>query len=212
MRIKIKIKPGWDIEVLNEIRREYPDIMLTVDANSAYRLEKHLHILRKLDEYNLLYIEQPLQHHDLIGHMKLQREIETPICLDESIKDSHKAWEAIEIGATRVINIKPGRVGGITESKKIHDIAKENGIPVWIGGMLETGIGRAHNVSLATLENVKYPSDISASERYYEKDIITEPFKLEKDSKLSVKEGIGIGIEIDWNSFNKIILKEKRYR
>lgn len=211
-RIKIKIKPKWDIEVLHRVRKEYPEIKLTVDANSAYRLDKHIDILKKLDNFNLLYIEQPLEHYDIIAHSKLQRELSTPICLDESITDSHKAWEAIEAGATKVINIKPGRVGGINQSKIIHDISQKNGIPTWIGGMLETGIGRAHNVSLATLENIRFPSDLSASDRYYKKDIITEPFTLEKESKLKVREGEGIGVEIDWDYFNKIVYREKEHR
>lgn len=210
MRIKIKVKPGWDIEVLDMVRKEYPDIKLTVDANASYILEKHASILRKMDEFNLLYIEQPLQYNDLVGHMKLQRMINTPLCLDESITDSHKAWEAIELGATKVINIKPGRVGGIYESRKIHDIAMDRNTPVWIGGMLETGIGRAFNVSLATMENVKYPSDISASNRYYEKDIIVEPFTLESGSKIKVRDGPGIGVEIDWEYLEQVCIKRGR--
>ena len=211
-RIKVKIKPGLDISFLNMVRREYPDIPLTVDANSAYRLERDLQTLKKLDEYNLLYIEQPLQHNDIVGHSILQKKLDTPICLDESIIDAHKAWEAIEIDATRIINIKPGRVGGIGESTNIHNLAESKNIPVWIGGMLETGVGRAHNVSVATLRNVKYPSDISASDRYFKKDLIIEPFKLEKGSKISVRKDSGIGVEIDWSFLKKIMLKEKRYR
>ncbi len=210
-RIKIKIKPGWDVDVLRRIRKEYPDIKLTVDANSAYSLEKHMKVLKALDEFNLLYIEQPLAYSDLVGHSKLQKELSTPVCLDESITDSHKAWEALEIDAARVINIKPGRVGGTGESIKIHDLAEEHGVPVWMGGMLETGIGRAHNVSIATLRNFRFPGDISASERYYNRDIIREPFVLEKGSKMSVRKGPGIGVEIDWEFFSRLVVKEKRY-
>ena len=211
-RIKMKIKPSWDIEILKRVRREYPDIPLTVDANSAYELEKHRKTLLALDEFNLLYIEQPLKYNDIVGHSKLQKELKTPICLDESITDLHKAWEALEIDAARVINIKPGRVGGIKESVKIHDLAEKYNVPVWIGGMLETGIGRAHNVSLATLRNIKFPSDISASERYFERDIITEPFELERNSKISVRKKPGIGVEIDWEYFRTLVTKEKKYK
>ena len=211
-RIKIKIKPGLDISFLDAVRKEYPDVPLTVDANSAYRLGKNLRILERLDKYKLLYIEQPLQHHDLVGHSILQKKLNTPICLDESITDAHKAWEAMEIDATRVINIKPGRVGGVKESIDIHNLAESRNIPVWIGGMLETGIGRAHNISIATLRNVKYPSDISASDRYFKRDLITEPFKLEKESKISVRKNPGIGVEIDWGFLQKITLKEKKFR
>lgn len=208
-RIKIKVKPGWDINVLNKVRNEYPDIRLTVDANAAYHLDKDLDTLRKMDRYGLLYIEQPLKHDDLVGHSILQSNLETDICLDESLTDSCKAWEAISIMAGRVFNIKPGRVGGYIESIKIHDIGAEHGVPVWIGGMLETGIGRSFLVALATLPNVKYPSDISASSRYYEKDVITEPYELEKGSRLYAREGDGIGVEIDWRYMDKICVDKK---
>lgn len=210
-RIKIKVKPGWDINVLDAVRQNYPDIKLTVDANAAFDLNKHLDILVKMDRYNLLYIEQPLKYDDLVGHSILQSNLETDICLDESLKDSHKAWEAVSIMAGRVFNIKPGRVGGITESKKIHDIGAKHGVPVWIGGMLETGIGRSFLVTLATLPNVKYPSDISASSRYYEKDIITEPFELNKGSRLYAREDDGIGVELDWDYLEKITINKKVY-
>ena len=210
-RIKIKVKPGWDVNVLDRVRTEYPDIKLTVDANAAFNLEKHLNILREMDKYRLLYIEQPLKYDDLVGHSILQSNLETDICLDESLKDSHKAWEAISIMAGRVFNIKPGRVGGIIESRKIHDIGMKHGVPVWIGGMLETGIGRSFLVTLATLPNVKYPSDISASSRYYEKDIITEPFELQNGSRLYAREDAGIGVEPDWPYLKKIAIKEKTF-
>ena len=209
-RIKIKVKPGWDIEVLRMVRREYPDIMLTIDANASYELDKHKEILLGFDEFNLLYIEQPLRYNDIVGHMKLQGMIKTDICLDESITDSHRAWEALEIGAARVINIKPGRVGGIYETLRIHNLTRDRKIPVWIGGMLETGVGRAFNVSLATLDNVRYPSDISASSRYYNRDIITEPFTLEDGSKIKVRDGPGIGIEIDWGYLEEVCIKRGR--
>ena len=207
-RIKIKIKPGWDINVLDRVRKEYPDIKLTVDANAAYNLDRDRNILRELDKYGLLYIEQPLKHDDLVGHSMLQSNLKTDICLDESLTDSHKAWEAISIMAGRVFNIKPGRVGGYIESIKIHDIGAKHGIPVWIGGMLETGIGRSFLVALATLPNVKYPSDISASNRYYDKDIITEPYELMPGSRLYAKKDAGIGVEIDWNYFKKICINK----
>ena len=206
-RIKVKIKKGWDYNVLDAIRREYPDIMLTVDANCAYTKED-IDYLTKIDKYGLLYLEQPLYYWDLYYHSVLQKRIKTPICLDESITNSLRAEEAIEIGAAKIINVKPGRVGGIKETLYINHIGLKKKVPMWIGGMLETGIGRAFNVSIATLENVKYPSDISESKRYFERDIITEPWTLNKDGTLSVRTKPGIGVDIDWEYFNKKIRKE----
>jgi O-succinylbenzoate synthase len=206
-RIKIKIKKGWDYNVLNAVRREYPDIGLTVDANAAYD-KNDITYLKKLDEYNLLFIEQPLYYWDLYYHSILQSNLKTPICLDESITNGLRAEEAIFLDATRVINVKPGRVGGIVETLYINEVGLKNNVPMWIGGMLETGIGRGFNVSLATLENVKFPSDISESSRYFEKDIVVEPWTLNKDGTISVRDRPGIGVEIDWNFFYKKVLKE----
>lgn len=206
-RIKIKIKKGWDYNVLDAVRREFPDIKLTVDANAAYG-KNDIEYLRKLDEYSLLFIEQPLYYWDLYYHRVLQSYLNTPICLDESIINGLRAEEAILLDATRVINVKPGRVGGINETLYINELGLKNNVPMWIGGMLETGIGRGFNVSLATLENVKFPSDISESSRYYKRDIIVEPWTLNKDGTISVRERPGIGVEIDWNFFYKKVVKE----
>jgi O-succinylbenzoate synthase len=194
-RIKIKIKPGYDLEPVAAIRREYPDIMLSVDANAAYTLEDADH-LKKLDRYSLLMIEQPLHYEDLVDHAELAKILETPICLDESIKDPHVARSAIRIGAAEIINIKPGRVGGIAPSKEIHDIAEKAGIPVWIGGMLETGVGRGVQVALASLRNVKLPNDISASERYYEEDIVEPPWILQRGGYIEAPNKPGLGVEV----------------
>jgi len=209
-RIKIKIKPGWDFEVLEKVRREFPDIPLTVDANAAYTKED-IPRLTNIDKYNLLYLEQPLYYWDIYYHSILQRKISTPICLDESLQNSLVTKAAIKMGATKIINLKPGRVGGIIESLHINEIGLKNNTPMWIGGMLETGIGRSFNVSIATLDNVKYPSDISESRRYYMKDIITEEWIMENGFMEPRKEA-GIGVEIDWRYFYKKVLKEWVFR
>ncbi len=197
-RIKIKIKPGYDLEPVEVLRKEYPETPLTVDANSAYTIEHKDH-LKKLDNYNLLMIEQPFHYDDIVDHSELAKYLETPICLDESIKDPVTAEGAIRIGAAEIINIKPGRVGGIYPSKKIHDIAEKHSVPVWIGGMLETGVGRGIQVALATLPNVRYPNDISASNRYYEEDIVEPPWTIDREGYMhtSNKPGIGVDVLID---------------
>ncbi len=192
-RVKIKIKPGWDVAVVKRVRQEYPDVPLQVDANAAYSLSDAA-IFREMDDLGLLLIEQPLDYDDLVDHAKLQRELRTPVCLDESIKTPVDARKAFELGSCRVINIKPGRVGGVTSSVAIHDFCKLAGMPVWIGGMLETGVGRGVQVALATLPNVKLPNDISASDRYYEEDI-TEPWVLNRDGTISIRKSPGIGVE-----------------
>ncbi len=202
-RIKIKIKPGWDVEVVDRIRKEFPDIPLQVDANAAYTLSD-IPILKKLDEYNLLMIEQPLHYDDLIDHATLAKHLKTPICLDESIKSVDDARKAIDIGACKIINIKPARVGGLYPSLQIHNLCYARNIAVWIGGMLETGIGRAHLVALGTLPNVRYPSDVSASDRYYEEDIVTEPWKLQ-NGVIYARNIPGIGVEIDWRKLVKYL-------
>ncbi len=194
-RIKLKIKPGWDVDVIDKVRKAYPDILLQVDANAAYTLEDAAR-LKMLDKYNLLMIEQPLSFEDLVGHSRLAKELATPICLDESIKSPYLAWEALEIGACSIINIKPGRVGGIIPSIQIHDLCMKNSKGTWIGGMLETGVGRGHLVALATLPNIRYYNDISASNRYYEEDIVEPPWILNPDSTINVPEKPGIGVEV----------------
>jgi len=195
-RIKIKIKPGYEVEPVRAIRKEYPDILLQVDANSAFSLHD-IHTLKQLDNFNLLLIEQPLAHDDILDHAKLQKQLSTPICLDESIHTPDDAQKAIEIEACRIINIKPGRVRGLQRSKEIHDLCRKMDIPVWCGGMLETGIGRAFNVALASLPGFTLPSDISASKRYFKKDIIQHEFELTTNGMLEVTKDPGIGIEVD---------------
>lgn len=194
-RIKLKIEPGWDVELARGVRAEFPDIMLMLDANSAYTLADAEH-LAELDEFNLIMIEQPLAHDDIYEHSKLQPRIKTPICLDESIKTANDLRLAIELGAIKILNLKPARVGGYTESLEIYRVCVQNNLPLWIGGMLETGIGRATNVAFASLPGVNLPCDISATDRYYNPDITEPPFVLQSDSTLTVPEGLGIGVEV----------------
>ena len=170
-RIKMKIKPGWDVDVVRQVRERFPAIKLMADANSAYTLADTEH-LRKLDDFYLMMIEQPLSHDDIIDHAALQAKLATPICLDECIRTAHHAEQAVKLRACGIINIKLGRVGGFREARRVHDVAQAAGIPVWCGGMLEAGIGRAHNVALATLPNFVLPGDVSASKRYWQRDII----------------------------------------
>ena len=192
LRIKLKIEPGWDVEPVRAVRERWPDILLQVDANTAYTLADARH-LAKLDPFDLLLIEQPLPEDDVLGHADLARVIKTPVCLDESIESARDAASAIRLGAAAIINIKPGRVGGYLEARRIHDVCVAHGIPVWCGGMLETGIGRAANVALASLPGFTLPGDTSASDRYFTRDV-TEPFTL-VDGRLRVPTGPGIGVE-----------------
>ncbi|MCU1461851.1 MAG: o-succinylbenzoate synthase [Acidimicrobiales bacterium] len=192
-RIKLKIEPGWDVEPVRAVRERFgDDLLLQVDANAGYRLADAHHLAR-LDPFELLLIEQPLADDDLLGHAELAGIIATPICLDESITSAHSAAVAIELGACTIVNVKPGRVGGYLEARRIHDLCAARGVPVWCGGMLETGIGRAANVALAALPNFTLPGDISASDRYYVADI-TDPFVLH-DGRLRVPTGPGIGVD-----------------
>lgn len=195
-RIKLKIEPGMDNNVLEQVRDYFPEIKLMVDANSAYRI-KDKDIFVKMDRFDLMMIEQPLQYYDIIDHAKLQKEISTPICLDESIKSVDDARVAIELDATRIINVKPARVGGISETLKIHELALETKIPLWCGGMLETGIGRAKNVAVSSLSTFSLPNDISESARYYTDYIIDPIFELNADGTLSVpQKEPGLGVDI----------------
>jgi O-succinylbenzoate synthase len=194
-RIKIKIKPGWDLNAVEAVRAKFPDILLMVDANAAYSVRDGAH-LAKLDAYDLMMIEQPLEYDDVMDHVQLQREIRTPICLDESIHTVRIARDAIEAGACRIINIKPGRVGGHGESIRLHDLCQQHGIPVWHGGMLESGIGRAHNIHLASLPNFTLPGDIAASKRYYVPDLIEPGIEVAADGTIPVPAGPGIGVTI----------------
>ncbi|MEU5954278.1 o-succinylbenzoate synthase [Streptomyces sp. NPDC047525] len=193
VRIKLKIEPGWDVAPVRAVRERFgDDVLLQVDANTAYTRADARHLAR-LDPFDLLLIEQPLPEDDLIGHAELARQVRTPICLDESITSARAAADAIALGATSIVNIKPGRVGGYLEARRIHDVCAAHGVPVWCGGMLETGLGRAANVALAALPGFTVPGDTSASDRYYRADI-TEPFTLD-DGHLPVPTGPGIGVE-----------------
>jgi len=195
-RVKIKIKPGWDLDVVAAVRRRLPDLRLMADANSAYSIDD-APLFRALDECGLMMIEQPLGYHDLLDHARLQSQIETPICLDESIPTLDHARCAVELGSCRIINIKPGRVGGLHASRQIHDLCERHDLPVWCGGLLETGIGRAHNVALSTLPGFRLPGDISASARYYKDEIVDPPFTLNPDGTISVPLEAGIGVMVD---------------
>lgn len=192
-RVKLKIKPGWDVEVVRAVRERWPDLLFQVDANSAYTLEQAA-VFRELDQCNLLLIEQPLHHDDLVDHAALQAQLETPLCLDESIQSPEHARWALDSAACRVINIKVGRVGGLTAAQQIHDLCAARGVPVWCGGMLETNIGRAANVALASLRNFTLPGDISASARYYLEDVATPDFVLSPDSSIPVPTAPGLGV------------------
>jgi len=209
-RIKIKIKPGWDFEVIRSVRERWHDILLQVDANSAYTLEQ-IKIFKELDQFNLLLIEQPLNYEDISGHSKLQALIKTPLCLDESIYSLERAILALELNACKVINIKPGRVGGFITAIKIHDLCKGKGIPVWCGGMYETNIGRAGNVALASLSNFTLPGDISASSRYFKEDIALPDFILNNDSTITVPSMPGIGVDIKYNKLLRYRIKHQSF-
>ena len=193
-RIKLKIKPGWDVEPVAAVRKKFGDIMLQVDANTAYTLSHAKH-LAQLDQFGLLLIEQPLPEDQVLAHAALAKVVKTPICLDESIESYQNAADAIELGACRIINIKPGRVGGYLEARRIHHLCAEKKVPVWMGGMLETGIGRAGNVAMAAMPNFTLPGDTSASDRYFRRDV-TEPFVL-RGGRLKVPTGPGLGVTVD---------------
>jgi O-succinylbenzoate synthase len=211
-RIKVKIEPGWDVSVVAAIRERFPDIQLMADANSAYTLDD-ADTLRELDVFGLMMIEQPLYDDDIYLHGKLQRELKTPICLDESIHHVRDAEHALDIGACGNINIKPGRVGGLGEGQRIHDLCHKRGVSVWCGGMLESGVGRAANVAIATLPGYTLPSDISASDRYFKRDIITEPFVLNaEDSTMSVPGGPGIGVTVDMDFLETLLVRQADLR
>jgi o-succinylbenzoate synthase len=195
-RIKIKIKPGWDIDVIREVRREFPGIKLMADANSAYTLDDIQH-LKKLDEFYLMMIEQPLAHDEIIDHAQLQAALDTPVCLDECIRTAHHAEQAIRLKACRIINIKLGRVGGFTAAVKVHDLARKANIPVWCGGMLESGIGRAHNIALSTLANFVLPGDVSASRRYWKRDVIDPWVEVTPRGTILVGDEPGFGYPLD---------------
>lgn len=210
-RVKVKIKPGWDGSVAEAIRSAFPDLPFMLDANSAYTLAD-APLFKRIDAYTPTMIEQPLAYDDIVDHAALQREITTPICLDESIRSGDDARKAIELGATGVINIKAGRVGGLTSARRVHDVCRDARVPVWCGGMLEMGIGRAHNVHLASLPNFSLPGDVSASERYFATEIIGEPFTVQPDGTMLVPTGPGIGVTVLEDLIRKIAVQTKQYR
>jgi o-succinylbenzoate synthase len=192
-RIKLKIEPGTDVERVGSVRSAHPDILLSVDANAAYRLED-VEVFRALDAFDLLMVEQPLHHDDLVEHAALQRQIRTDLCLDESVRSAADARAAIDLGSCRIVNIKQGRVGGLLEAVRVHDACRALGVPVWCGGMLETGIGRAANLALAALPGFTLPGDTSATERYFAQDL-TDPHVLAPDGTMAVPSGPGLGLE-----------------
>jgi O-succinylbenzoate synthase len=194
-RVKIKVKPGWDLDAVAVLRRRFGDIPLMVDANAAYTLDQAPHLAR-LDEFGLMMIEQPLDYDDIGDHARLQAQLATPICLDESIKTVRAGRDALDAGACRIINIKPGRVGGHAESIRLHDLCAARGVPVWHGGMLESGIGRAHNIHLSSLPNFSLPGDVAASKRYYVPDLIDPPIEVAPDGTIPVPAAPGIGVSI----------------
>jgi O-succinylbenzoate synthase len=210
-RIKIKVKPGWDINALERIRSRWADIVLSCDANSAYTLDEIEH-LRKFDQFNLLMIEQPLWNDDIYYHARLQRELRTAICLDESIQNVRDAAQAVEIGACRIINIKVGRAGGFSEAKKVHDVCLANKVPVWCGGMLESGIGRAHNIALSTLENFKLPGDVSASKRYWKEDIIEPEVEVSPQGTITISNEPGTGYRVLEDRIEKLTVRKEEFR
>jgi len=207
-RIKIKIKPGWDGDVVRRVRDKFPNIRLMADANAAYRLADAEH-LRELDAFHLMMLEQPLAHDDLIDHAALQAKLATPICLDESIRSARHAEQALRIGACRIINIKLGRVGGFAEARRVHDVAEKAGAPVWCGGMLEAGVGRAHNIALSTLPNFVLPGDVSASKRYWKRDIIEPPVEVTGRGTILLREEPGIGYGIDLDYLDRLTVRRK---
>jgi O-succinylbenzoate synthase len=210
-RIKIKIEPGWDLEVLAAVRARHPEVALTADANAAYELDDAPR-LREIDRFGLLMLEQPLSAGDLVDHAALQGQMRTPICLDESIEDARDARQAIQLRACRVINIKPGRVGGFAESRRIHDLAAAAGIPVWCGGMLETGIGRAANVALASLPNFTLPGDLSASNRYWAEDIVDPPFERSDAGTIAVPYRWGLGVRVKTDLVERLTVRREIVR
>lgn len=207
-RIKMKIKPGWDVDVIRRIRERFPKIRLMADANSAYTLNDAAR-LKQLDEFYLMMIEQPLAHDDIIDHAVLQPQLETPICLDECIRSAHQAAQAIRLKAGRIVNIKLGRVGGFGEAKRVHDTCEAAGIPVWCGGMLEAGIGRAHNIALATLPNFTLPGDVSASKRYWARDIIVPQVETTPKGTIAIRDEPGFGYQIDHEFMKSVTVREE---
>jgi O-succinylbenzoate synthase len=210
-RIKLKCKPGWDVEVFEKVRNQWPDIMLSCDANSAYKLRDADHLVT-FDAFDLLMVEQPLWHDDFYYHSMLQKRMNTPICLDESIHNRRDALAAIEMESCKIINIKLGRVGGFSEAIAVHNAAQERGIPVWCGGMLESGVGRAHNIALSTLENFRLPGDVSASARYWHEDIIEPEVTVSSEGEILISDAPGRGYEVRSDFVEQLTVRKEEIR
>ena len=210
-RIKLKIKPGKDLDFVAAVRKQFPDIPLSVDANSAYRLEDAPH-LKELDQFNLLMIEQPLYWDDIYSHVKLQSQIKTAICLDECIHNARHAASAIELGACRIMNIKLGRVGGHTEARRVQDVCRQQSVPAWCGGMLESGIGRAHNIAMSTLPGFTLPGDVSASQRYWDEDIIDPEVTVSPNGTIAAPETPGLGYRVRLPAVNKLTVRQESWK
>ena len=210
-RIKLKIKPGSDLEVVRAVRKKHPDILLMVDANSAYRLED-APLLKHLDDFNLMMIEQPLNWDDIYLHSLLQRQLRTPICLDECIRNAGHAQAAIEMHACGVINVKLGRVGGHCEARRVHDVCLRRNVPVWCGGMLESGVGRAHNVAMSTLPGFVLPGDVSASARYWEQDVIEPEIEVGDEGTIQVPKAPGLGYKVRTELVKRLTVREQEWR
>ncbi len=209
-RIKVKVKPGWDVDVLARIREKFPRIPLMADANSAYTLAD-LERLKQFDRFNLMMVEQPLGWEDLLDHARLQREIATPVCLDESIHSAEQARQAVEIGACKIINVKLGRVGGFTSAREVHDLCRARNVPVWCGGMLESGIGRAHNIAMSALPGFVLPGDVSASARYWTEDIIDPPVTVTARGTIQVPQTPGLGYAPNVARIEKATVRKERF-
>jgi O-succinylbenzoate synthase len=210
-RIKIKIKPGWDVEVLEKVRARFPDIQLMADANSAYTLQD-APTLRAMDEFGLTMIEQPLGYDDMLDHAELQKQLRTPVCLDESIRTPEDARKAIGLRACRVVNVKLGRVGGHAEASRVESVCRERNIPVWCGGMLESGVGRAHNIALATLAGFTLPGDVSASARYWAEDVIEPPVTVTPHGTIVAPDSPGIGFEVKGERIEGLTVRKEEIK
>ena len=208
-RIKIKIKPGWDVDIVRRVRERFPEIHLMGDANSAYTLSD-VKVFKTLDDFDLMMIEQPLAHDDIFDHAELQKQIKTPVCLDESVRTAEDAKHAIKLGACRIINVKLGRVGGHSQAKHLEQVCREGGIPVWCGGMLESGIGRAHNIAMATLAGFTLPGDVSASARYWEEDIIAPAVTVSARGTITAPDKPGIGFEVNRARIDRLTVRRER--
>jgi o-succinylbenzoate synthase len=207
-RIKVKCKPGWDVKIFEKIRQRWPDILLSCDANSAYTTDDFEH-LKTFDQFELLMIEQPLWNDDIYFHVQLQKQLKTAICLDESIRSARDARTAVALGACRIVNIKVGRVGGFSEAIAVHDACKAANIPVWCGGMLESGIGRSHNIALSTLENFRLPGDVSASKRYWKEDIIEPEVEVSNDGFIQVPNSVGRGYRVKEDLIERLTVRKE---